>query len=87
MKPADNSKMKIDQTNILRSSSLARFSSGASTSELGRGIFDSMKTPKEYEDEIESLRAMNTKLQIQLTKALEALALEHAEKIKARRAA
>ena len=45
------------------------------------------QTPKDYEDEIESLRAMNTKLQTQLTKALEALALEHAEKIKARRAA
>ncbi|MFA9263057.1 MAG: hypothetical protein ACEQSB_06980 [Undibacterium sp.] len=31
-----------------------------------------MKTPKEYEIEIESLVAMNLKLQIQLTKALEA---------------
>ena len=40
-----------------------------------------MTTPQEYEAEIESLLAMNLKLKVQLTKALEAVAQIHAEKI------
>lgn len=46
-----------------------------------------MKTPKEYEQEIADRDKMIERLKDQLTKSLEALALEHAEKIKARRAA
>lgn len=41
------------------------------------GVFAPMKTPKEYEIEIESLRAMNLKLQLELTKALEVVAEAH----------
>ena len=40
-----------------------------------------MTTPQEYTDEIISLREMNLKLKVELTKALEAVAEIHAEKI------
>ena len=67
--------MKTDQTssNPVHSPVIA----GASTSGLGWGIFNFMKTPTQYEAELESLRAMNIKLQIELTKALEAVAANH----------
>ena len=40
-----------------------------------------MKTSQQYEAEIISLLAMNLKLEAELTKALEAIAQIHAEKI------
>ena len=40
-----------------------------------------MKTSQEYEAEIISLLAMNLKLEVQLTKALDAVAQIYAEKI------
>ena len=40
-----------------------------------------MTTPEEYETQIESLMAMNIRLQIELTKALEAVAQERREKL------
>jgi len=55
---------------------------GVSTGELGSGFFAPMKTPKQYEAEIESLMAMNLKLQIELTKALEAVAEAHRKSIR-----
>ena len=45
------------------------------------GLFLSMKTSQQYEAEIISLLAMNLKLEAELTKALEAIAQIHAEKI------
>lgn len=41
------------------------------------GVSLPMKTPNQYEAELELLRAMNAKLQIELTKALEAVAELH----------
>ncbi len=41
-----------------------------------------MKTPEQYEAEIATLRAMNANLQLQLTKALEAVAEERREQMK-----
>ena len=40
-----------------------------------------MTTPQEYEAEIISLLAMNLRLEVQLTKALEAVAEMHAKRI------
>ena len=47
----------------------------------GADLFITMTTPEEYETQIESLMAMNIRLQIELTKALEAVAQERREKL------
>ena len=71
----DNHRMKTTQTASIRLHPPAH--AGVSTGGVGSGFFAPMKTPDQYEAELESLRAMNAKLQLELTKALEAVAEAH----------